>query len=709
MNSILMAAHKKLQAVQAENAAPETTPSPARPASRALSFDDVKGEEAFVDLSTLDIQECVAAWYGAGEIVSGEFHPTSNHSMSVNLQSGLWHDFDGSGGGKGMVSLYAHIQGIECAEARRDLSEQVRNGELTVLQQPPKVHVEAVPEWTPIVPVPDDAPAVDEFLPAGSTVYTYRDTEGRDMLHVVRSADRKAMPMTYCENADGIREWRYKGITGATRPLFGLSRLSRDPDVDVLICEGEKTATAAHKLLDDYVAVAWLGGANAAAKVNVEPLRARNVTLWPDFDKHDGKALDEQPGLIAMVTLAEKLRGVAKSVTLVGYDLADERFKDGWDLADCEDIGWTADDARAYMSGHRAGLAELREVVEVPRHVETKTPQKPRRTSLNLVMADALPDEYEAPVQLVEGLLTVGGGSLLYGDSNSGKTFFAVDLACAVARGEPWMDRRVRNGLVIYVASESPQSIRSRLQAYRQYHECAVPIFAIVQAPVNLWQSDEDADLLVSEIRKVEDATGQKAALIIGDTLARMSAGANENAGEAMGLVVERFDRIRRETGAHFMLIHHSGKDSSKGARGHSSLRAAVDTEIEVRDEGTGRYASVTKQRDLPGKGNRIGFDLHAIEIGTNQWGDSDTACVVLPADAPAKLPKGKTFGAIEAKVIAAIESEPGISRADLRAPIEVVHPGKGVLNAIAKLIREGEIEDREGGIFRLLPTLAGA
>ncbi|HGO6159920.1 TPA: AAA family ATPase, partial [Burkholderia cepacia] len=115
---------------------------------------------------------------------------------------------------------------------------------------------------------------------------------------------------------------------------------------------------------------------------------------------------------------------------------------------------------------------ERKEAQETSRreNLEGESDDKPRRTSLNIVMADELPDDYEAPDELVEGLITVGAGSILYGDSNAGKTFFAIDIACAVARGEPWMDRRVQQGLVIYLASESPQSVRSRLQAYKQYH-----------------------------------------------------------------------------------------------------------------------------------------------------------------------------------------------------------------------------------------------
>lgn len=45
---------------------------------------------------------------------------------------------------------------------------------------------------------------------------------------------------------------------------------------------------------------------------------------------------------------------------------------------------------------------------------------------------------------LVKRLLDLGGKSILYGDSNCGKTFLALDIACHVALGWPWRDLRVR-------------------------------------------------------------------------------------------------------------------------------------------------------------------------------------------------------------------------------------------------------------------------
>ena len=44
-----------------------------------------------------------------------------------------------------------------------------------------------------------------------------------------------------------------------------------------------------------------------------------------------------------------------------------------------------------------------------------------------------------------------------------------------------------------------------------------------------------------------------------------------------MGALVKHFDKIRQATGAHVMVVHHSGKDAARGARGHSLLRAATE------------------------------------------------------------------------------------------------------------------------------------
>ena len=279
--------------------------------------------------------------------------------------------------------------------------------------------------------------------------------------------------------------------------------------------------------------------------------------------------------------------------------------------------------------------------------------QQPQITSrLEYVRAADVADVFNPVDELVEGLLTVGGSSIIYGDSNSGKTFVAVALAFAVSRGEAFFGRRTEGGLVVYLAAESPSSVVIRVGALQRFHGVTAPDLVIVRSPIDLFSTDADADEIVTLVRQIERGTGRKARLIVGDTLARMSAGANENAGQDMGAVVGRVDRIRQETGAHFLLVHHSGKAQAAGARGWSGLRAAVDSEVEVTDSLQGRCAEITKQRDLSTKGDRIGFRLEVIELGSTKWGKPATTCVAVPADAPPKQITAKRMGEIEGAVI---------------------------------------------------------
>jgi putative DNA primase/helicase len=268
--------------------------------------------------------------------------------------------------------------------------------------------------------------------------------------------------------------------------------------------------------------------------------------------------------------------------------------------------------------------------------------------------AAELGEDSEVADELVEGLLTRGAMGVMYGDSNVGKTFVAIDVAASIARGVRWMGRNVEPGMVLYLAAESPHSVRMRIRAYQKHHNIKVQNFAIVRSPIDLFNGNTNADAVIGLVRKLEKRQGVKCELIVGDTLSRLAAGANENSGEDMSTVVRHVDTIRQECNAHFLLIHHCGKDAAKGARGWSGLRAATDTEIEITaDAVTGLHAAeITKQRDIPGKGDRTGFRLEPVAMGLSKWGSPLTSCVVVPADAPAKQSTSKRVSEIGGAII---------------------------------------------------------
>lgn len=256
------------------------------------------------------------------------------------------------------------------------------------------------------------------------------------------------------------------------------------------------------------------------------------------------------------------------------------------------------------------------------------TTPKPKPKRLHLVhLKDAEPDFSRQAI--VKGTLSIGGMSVLYGDSNTGKTFFALDLALAVAQGQSWQGLRTTAGGVVYVAAEAGRSLLTRVAAYKKHHGLDECPFAIVPCPVDLRSTDSDTAELVELIKEAAESMGTDVVLVVVDTLSRALAGGNENASEDMGAFIGNVDRVRHATQAHLMIVHHTGKDKAKGARGHSSLRAAVDTEMEI-DEG--RTVTITKQRDYE-SGQQYGFELLRVDLGVDADGDAVTSCVATPCD----------------------------------------------------------------------------
>jgi AAA domain len=337
--------------------------------------------------------------------------------------------------------------------------------------------------------------------------------------------------------------------------------------------------------------------------------------------------------------------------------------------------------------------------------------ERPGTRQLDYVMADSLSDDDDQfDDELIEGTLGRGAMGVLYGDSNSGKTFCAIDMGAAVAMGSDWLGRPTDRGLVVYLATESPASVEMRLKAYQRHHQLRVPGFVIVRSPINLYDGQADTTAVIALVDELERQHGTKVALIIGDTLARLVVGANENAGEDMGVVVRNIDTIRSATRAAFVAIHHTGKDAARGMRGWSGLRAATDTEIEVTsEEASGlRTAEITKQRDLPGKGDRVGFRLIPVHLGVNRWGTDRSSCVVAAADAPAKAQRGKRQSEVAGAITEFLRARgAGCLRGALAAHFKETYARQSVYREINKMLDAGLLIEAAGLVA--LPGKPGA
>lgn len=233
---------------------------------------------------------------------------------------------------------------------------------------------------------------------------------------------------------------------------------------------------------------------------------------------------------------------------------------------------------------------------------------------------------------LIKGWLEKGAMSVVFGASNSGKTFLALDIACHIALGWPWRGNRVRKSSVVYIASEGGLGISERLTAFKKHHDlnhCA-DVY-VIPANVCLCKESSAHETLLQQIKSINNI-----GLIVIDTLARAMGSGDENSPSDMGSFVQNCDIIRQKSHAHLMVIHHSGKDESRGSRGHSSLKGAIDTEIQVKQSDGVISSTIVKQREGK-KDIAFSFTLKEYEVRRDEDDEPVYSCALTPADTKSK------------------------------------------------------------------------
>lgn len=287
---------------------------------------------------------------------------------------------------------------------------------------------------------------------------------------------------------------------------------------------------------------------------------------------------------------------------------------------------------KARSSELRALSADDFEIVDAPQNANPGPATRPARFRVQ----SATEFLQRKPLTwIIKGVLPRADLCVLFGDSGSGKTFFTLDLVGAIALGIEWRGKKVKQGRVVYICAEGAGGFRNRLAAYAHQSGVAVDqlgIGVIPDAP-NLMEKADVKDLLTAV-----NAFG-KTDVIVVDTFAQVMPGANENAGEDVGRALAHCKALNKATGALIVLIHHTGKDASKGARGWSGMRGAADVQIEIVRSGDDRTAVIDKMKDGSGEGDEYGFRLNTVTIGMDEDDEEVTSCIL---DHVAAVPKAE-------------------------------------------------------------------
>ncbi len=500
-------------------------------------------------------------------------------------------------------------------------------------------------------------------------VYRYEDERG-ELVHEVLRYEPKTFRQRRPDGAGGF-VWNMKGV----KPLVYRLPLVAEAiakDRTVFIVEGEKDADRLVSL--GLVATCNAGGAGKWRAEHAAQLAGARVAIIPDNDEA-GREHAEQ--------VAGSLRGIAEDVRLVELGTTDRKA----DVSDWIDAG-----------GMAAQLIEM---------VEAAPPWRPQFKPRFPLVWFGREDELQPLRWLIKGLLVESGLSVCYGAPKSTKTFLALDLALHLAHGRDWFGRRARQCGVVYICGEGAAGARQRMKAWRQERdgEAGAP-FALLPQSINLFDDPDEVERLIADVAALADPMGAPVGLIVLDTLSRMIGSGDEDKARDVNVVVRTAERIQRLTGAHVMIVHHSGKDRDRGMRGSNALLGAVDAAIEVtRDADSGLCeAKVTALKD----GGEIGpfaYELRQTAVGEDDEGEEIFSCVLDPAGARQGSMRAKLTDP-ERRALAALRNVVGDTR-DMAGHLPSVPLGtwrdkfhateKGEFEAIKKRFNRAKntLEDR--------------
>jgi len=216
-------------------------------------------------------------------------------------------------------------------------------------------------------------------------------------------------------------------------------------------------------------------------------------------------------------------------------------------------------------------------------------------------------------------------------------------MTAHIAAGWPWFGRDVTRCGVLYIGAEGQAGLKKRIKAWKVQHSNGQENFpfALYPAPIDIVTDPKGAEAVVDRIEFLRRLWDIETWIVVIDTLARCFGSGDESATKDMNTFVTRCDTIRNKARAAVLVVHHFGRDESKGMRGSIALRAAADTVIEVTGIQGVRTARVEKQKD-GAAGEKFYFTLRPVDVGKDEAEQPLTSCVIEPV-AGAATAKGST------------------------------------------------------------------
>ncbi|ECU9163658.1 TPA: AAA family ATPase [Salmonella enterica] len=366
-------------------------------------------------------------------------------------------------------------------------------------------------------------------------------------------------------------------------------RFTGEPvDVDMLLASAPEMTTPKKAPSVDPDGLSRIVDLNGISKQTFDDLRA---VMW-----HPAVLADAEPGCNKYSFWAAMGNRLA---WFKGTDWEEEarQLWIDWSIAGGDDgksaeHKWDSDQLTADRTGYQAIFARAKQL-----GVANPATERQRDSVASVDDFEDLPPEEPEPPKsrphtggygkpgkfVIEGMVP-HGVTMLYGASSSFKSYGVISMLCRVAtKTHRWAGRNIRGGAVLYVAAEGGSSVMPRVGAWADKYNDGKPLDLFYTLPLAVDLSvPANVTKMVKEIKRIALHTGEPVRVVAVDTLSQSMMQGEENSASDVAKFMAGATRVFTETGAAVIIVHHSGKDSSKGMRGSSAAFANADAVIRV-------------------------------------------------------------------------------------------------------------------------------
>ncbi|GAC1664470.1 MAG: hypothetical protein PVS3B2_00140 [Candidatus Dormibacteraceae bacterium] len=229
-----------------------------------------------------------------------------------------------------------------------------------------------------------------------------------------------------------------------------------------------------------------------------------------------------------------------------------------------------------------------------------------------------LREQSHATTWMIKHLLPTECIGVLFGASGTFKSFVAVDMACHVARGMPWLGRRTARGSVVYLAAEGGGGIWKRVCAWHKARK-----LPWTDTPLHVIPAALDLATDTGRMAEAIKGAGVTPALVVIDTMSQTFGGEENSSTDVAAYFRALSALIKQRWHCAVLVLHHSGHSATERPRGSTAIQANTDFIFGLFRDEKEMLATMTCVHVKDGERfNDATFSLTPQVLGTDADGD---------------------------------------------------------------------------------------